>query len=198
VVASGCATKGYVQEEVGRLEAGQAELRAEAERNRGAISQANADADAASRAAMRAESFARGEADFREADRYTVNFAFDSAELTPSAQSTLDEAAAAIAANRGYFVDIYGHADTTGDPAYNDVLSEWRAQNVLRYLLEPSRTALARFALVGMGESDPVMNGSSENADESRRVTVRLLEMTPAESGMQVSRTDATESRSRQ
>ena len=192
LVAPGCATKGYVRDEVQRFDEADAEIRGDLDRVRATASDADQAAESASRDAAMAREFALGDVAFREADRYTVTFAFDSAELTADAHTTLDQAAAQVSEGRRYIVDIYGYTDTIGDPRYNDHLSTLRANEVLRYLTQQTEEPLGRFAFVGLGERDPIVRGSEEDHDAGRRVVVRLLERTEPGSPTQISRTTRT------
>ncbi|MGQ0721273.1 MAG: OmpA family protein [Candidatus Eiseniibacteriota bacterium] len=170
---TGCATKSYVRERVGELDT---KMAGEHTMLRTDLSDAAARVEVVSRDSQRARELALGDLDFREADRYTVNFDFDSAELTSDARMTLDQASATIRSERKFLVDLYGYTCTIGDASYNDELSRRRATNVLRYLLEQSEVPLGRFAIVGLGESDPLEAGGAEDHPASRRVIVSLME----------------------
>jgi outer membrane protein OmpA-like peptidoglycan-associated protein len=65
---------------------------------------------------------------------YLVFFAWDQADLTPVTQAVLAQVAADYARGRPTRVTIAGHADRSGTEAYNQGLSEQRAQNVARAL----------------------------------------------------------------
>jgi hypothetical protein len=60
----------------------------------------------------------------------TINFAFDSAELTPLARSELDQVAAVLKEPHvdKYTIIIHGHTDDVGTVEYNQGLSERRAE----------------------------------------------------------------------
>jgi OOP family OmpA-OmpF porin len=77
-----------------------------------------------------------------------VLFAFDSAVLTQQGRTALDAAAPKITGN----VKVVGHADRIGASAYNQTLSEQRAQAVARYLGSKSR---ANFVATGVGSTQP-------------------------------------------
>jgi OOP family OmpA-OmpF porin len=99
-----------------------------------------------------------------------VNFAFDSAAISPDSERILDEAVRALNANPGVRVRIEGHTDSTGSEAYNQGLSERRARAVREYLeakgIDPSRLSTA-----GYGESRPVAsNDTREGRTKNRRV----------------------------
>ena len=58
----------------------------------------------------------------------TVNFEFDSAELTVSARSTLNRQSAFLSVNPDLMIVIEGHADERGTREYNLALAERRAR----------------------------------------------------------------------
>jgi OOP family OmpA-OmpF porin len=78
-----------------------------------------------------------------------VLFAFDSAVLTQQGRTALDAVAKQIT---GGTVKIVGHADRIGASAYNQTLSEQRAQAVAQYLGSKSR---ANFVATGVGSTQP-------------------------------------------
>ncbi len=99
-----------------------------------------------------------------------VNFAFDSAELTPESERILDQATQELQEAASVTVRVEGHTDSTGPEAYNLQLSERRAQAVVDYLIskgiDPSRVEPE-----GMGEGNPVdTNDTKEGRYHNRRV----------------------------
>ena len=73
-------------------------------------------------------------------------------------------------------VQIDGHTDSVGTDAYNQKLSERRANAVKNYLINKVGIEASRLKAVGYGESRPAFpNDSAENRDKNRRV-----EFTPA------------------
>lgn len=95
-------------------------------------------------------------------------FAFDSSELSASQMGALDEVAASAG---GQSLEVIGHTDSTGPEAYNQLLSERRAQSAADYLSSKGATDLT---VVGMGESAPVAdNGTSAGRAANRRVEVK-------------------------
>ena len=100
-------------------------------------------------------------------------FAFDSAEILPSAKAQLDAVAAGIRmlpANQK--VVIEGHTDAIGTEQYNEALSQRRAQSVRRYLVATHGIDGSRLEAVGKGQHDP-LPGTDPNAGENRRVQFR-------------------------
>jgi OOP family OmpA-OmpF porin len=68
-------------------------------------------------------------------------------------------------------VMIEGHADSTGPEAYNQKLSERRANAVMGYLVNSVGISKDRLTAVGYGESRPAYpNDTPENQAKNRRV----------------------------
>ena len=103
----------------------------------------------------------------------TDHFDFDSATLKPAMESALDDVAAKINASKGNeTLEIIGHTDSTGTEAYNQGLSERRAQAAADYLAGRGVSA-SRMTITGMGESSPVAdNGTREGRSMNRRVEI--------------------------
>jgi len=102
----------------------------------------------------------------------TDHFDFDSAELKPAMKTELDDVANKILdtpANEK--VEVVGHTDSTGPEAYNQMLSERRAQAAADYL---GSKGVMNTTVKGMGESSPVAdNGTREGRAMNRRVEIR-------------------------
>jgi OOP family OmpA-OmpF porin len=90
----------------------------------------------------------------------TVHFEFDKYDLTPMAQMTLDENAETLRKNSDMKVVIQGNTDSIGTEAYNQGLSERRAQAVYDYLSSKG-IAPERMQTVGYGFSRPVASNST-------------------------------------
>ncbi|HEX6361349.1 MAG TPA: OmpA family protein [Albitalea sp.] len=102
-----------------------------------------------------------------------VQFAFDSAEILPSARQQLDALAKGIRmlpSSRA--VVIEGHTDAAGPEAYNEQLSHRRAHAVKRYLVATHGIEASRLRAVGFGEHEP-LPGRDPRARENRRVQFR-------------------------
>lgn len=73
-------------------------------------------------------------------------------------------------------VAIAGHADSTGDPTYNQWLSEWRAQAVAKYLIK-NGIAEERLKVEFYGADKPAeSNATREGRSKNRRVEFTILE----------------------
>lgn len=99
-----------------------------------------------------------------------VNFAFDSSNLTTTAQANLDKLAQVLVENPDTNINVYGFTDSKGADDYNLRLSERRAAAVKSYLVGKG-VASSRLFTMGMGESDPVASNDTEaGRAQNRRV----------------------------
>jgi len=106
-----------------------------------------------------------------------VNFDFDKDEIRSDGAVILDEAAGMLTgAHTGARVRIEGHTDSTGPEAYNQGLSERRANSVRSYLVSHGVEA-SRLTTVGYGESRPIAdNATREGRALNRRVELQVEE----------------------
>ena len=106
-----------------------------------------------------------------------VNFDFDKDEIRSDGAVILDEAASMLTgAHTGARVRIEGHTDATGPDAYNQGLSERRANSVRSYLVSHGVDA-SKLTTVGYGESSPIAdNGTREGRALNRRVELQVEE----------------------
>jgi OOP family OmpA-OmpF porin len=98
------------------------------------------------------------------------NFDFDSAVLKPKMKEALDGIAEKINAASVSTVTVTGHTDSRGSDAYNQGLSERRAQSAARYL---RGKGVEGITTQGMGEKQPVAsNDTDEGRAQNRRVVI--------------------------
>jgi outer membrane protein OmpA-like peptidoglycan-associated protein len=203
--ATGCATKKYarnrVNERVTPLEQRTGELEETSRRNtqdiarlgedvadvRGRADRAQSQADTAltraNEANTRVTSAEQSVGELRtNLDRYalqntaTVNFEFDSCELTPPTKAALDQLAAQIKDRENFILEMEGFADAKGTQVYNYELTQKRAEAVRRYLAEQHNVPLFRMHVLGLGATRAVAdNRTPEGRAQNRRVEVRLL-----------------------
>lgn len=101
-----------------------------------------------------------------------VQFGFDSAEILPAARPQLDALVEGIRLLPGsQAVVIEGHTDSIGAEAYNDKLSQRRAQAVRSYLVAKGIDG-SRLRAEGFGEQRP-LPGREPKAAVNRRVQFR-------------------------
>lgn len=115
--------------------------------------------------------------DYNVQDSISVLFKVNSAVISAEDRRALDELAQKAAATKGYVIEIAGFADSTGNIARNRVLSQQRADAVVRYLQENHDIPLRRMITpFGYGDLKPVAdNTSEEGRRQNRRVEVKIL-----------------------
>ena len=109
-----------------------------------------------------------------------THFAFDSAELTAEDKAELERVAARLKELGFVGGTATGHTDSVGDEAYNQKLSERRAQAVVDFLYAQG-VSQGRITAIGMGETKPLAdNATEEGRAQNRRVTIRRTDCGPA------------------
>lgn len=107
-----------------------------------------------------------------------VNFGFNKYALSDEAKAALDAFASKIKGeNKGVYVEIQGHTDSTGSETYNMKLGYQRAEQVMQYLVGNHGFPLHKINVISFGELKPI----ADNADragraQNRRVTLIVLE----------------------
>jgi outer membrane protein OmpA-like peptidoglycan-associated protein len=104
-----------------------------------------------------------------------ITFAYDKADVQPQFQPTLNDVAQVLAEYPKTYIDVYGHTDSDGSDAYNQGLSERRAQSVATYL-SGHGVQSARIATRGYGETQPIAsNATEEGKAQNRRVEIKIV-----------------------
>lgn len=102
-----------------------------------------------------------------------VLFDFDRSTLRPEAEGILAPVLAMLQAEPDARIDIEGHTDWMGSDAYNQALSQRRAQAVVDWLVSRG-IARERLNAIGKGEGEPLAsNRTAEGRQLNRRVEVR-------------------------
>jgi peptidoglycan-associated lipoprotein len=197
LLSTGCATKKYVAHEVGGVNEKVAVLTTSVEktqeatrRNEVRIDEVDRNAQAGTAEAKESASRALGRAEDAEKaargkllysltlSNDNVTFPRNRALLSDAARKLVDETVAPIVAdNRGVYLEIEGHTDSSGPGAVNERLGEERALAVRDYLHDQHQIALSRMAVISYGEARPVTdNRTRTNRAMNRRVVINVLE----------------------
>jgi outer membrane protein OmpA-like peptidoglycan-associated protein len=106
-----------------------------------------------------------------------VNFKVNSAILSDESKTKLDELATMAMNTKGYVIEVSGYTDATGGIEKNRILSQHRADSVIRYLVENHQIPLRRIITpYGYGKTNPVAdNTTKEGRAQNRRVEIKLL-----------------------
>jgi outer membrane protein OmpA-like peptidoglycan-associated protein len=100
-----------------------------------------------------------------------VDFEYNSARLTEPARDTLQQVAASIARQPALRIEIQGYTDSHGSVAYNQRLSQLRAEAVKGYLVMMGVNGDSLDAH-GYGKANPIAsNDTAEGRAQNRRVT---------------------------
>ena len=100
-----------------------------------------------------------------------VNFDFDKSDVKPQYDAEIADFAEFMATYGNTNVVIEGHTDSVGTDAYNQGLSERRANAVRNELVNEHNVAADRVSAVGYGESRPVdTNDTAAGRANNRRI----------------------------
>lgn len=104
-----------------------------------------------------------------------VTFAFNKSELTPQAQTTLNELVNKIEVDFLKKVEVVGHTDSIGSEQYNQALSVKRAFIVANYLINIGLPA-DKIVQWGEGEQQPITtNETALGRAKNRRVEIKII-----------------------
>jgi outer membrane protein OmpA-like peptidoglycan-associated protein len=193
VGTTGCATKKYVKTETGAVDSRVDDVQGQVEQNQtrldthektlaaheakmGEISQTAQDA---LKRAQDAGKLAEGKFLYETVlTDEKVKFGFDTSDLSPEAQSALDDFANKIKEdNKNVYVEIQGHTDNIGSDKYNQELGLLRAEAVRRYLNQKQNFPLHRINVISYGKTTPIAdNKSRDGRAQNRRVVLVVLD----------------------
>lgn len=105
-----------------------------------------------------------------------VNFDFDKSTLRPDAVATLNEVVSILRQYSDLRVEVAGHTDLCGSDAYNQTLSQSRAQAVYDFLTSNGISASRLVGPTGYGESRP-LQPTGQNLPECKNETNRRTEL---------------------
>ena len=107
-----------------------------------------------------------------------VTFATNSSDLSPAFFDVLNSVGKVLGEFNKTVVEVAGHTDSTGSDVYNQSLSERRAGSVSSYLTSQG-VAQQRIITVGMGESRPVADNTTDSGRQAnRRVEITMVPVT--------------------
>ena len=167
---SGCATKGFVRQQVATEDARVTEVSDVATDAQGTAKEALQRANAAHK-------LAQGKFLYQVVlSDDSVKFPSDVHAVSPEAQQRLSELAEKLKTeNQNVYLEIQGHTDARGGADYNDKLGEERAEAVRRFLNQQG-VALNRMATISYGKDAPVApNDTKEGRAQNRRVVIVVL-----------------------
>lgn len=123
--------------------------------------------------------FAQGKLLFQETLKHDeAKFKFDSDELSDEAKVKLDEfVQMLVAQDKGVYLEIQGHTDSTGPEEWNLILGKRRAEAVVEYLHKKYNIPLHRMETISYGSDNPVAdNATRDGRTQNRRVVILVYE----------------------
>ncbi len=109
-----------------------------------------------------------------QARQFIIFFGFNKCNVTAEADAVLSEAASSAKSGGGASVRIVGHTDTSGSNAYNQKLSECRA-NAAKSNLVGKGVSEGAISTSGKGETElMVQTGDRVKEPQNRRATIDL------------------------
>ncbi|MBP5677079.1 MAG: OmpA family protein [Bacteroidales bacterium] len=112
---------------------------------------------------------------------YDINFAFDSYELTMGSKRKLEPVVQILRMHPEYNLHVNGHTDSIGSYEYNDRLSNYRASEVMGFMIRKGINS-SRLSSKGFGERYPIESNSTEiGRYHNRRVELELYCTKPEE-----------------
>lgn len=103
-----------------------------------------------------------------------IEFAFDSAALSPDQKPRLEQLCRVMKASNIARFRIVGHTDASGSDSYNERLSILRAEEVQRHFVAECGIDPARLESIGLGERF-LYDADDPRAAENRRVEFQAL-----------------------
>ena len=103
-----------------------------------------------------------------------INFSTNSAKIEPASYYRVKQFAQFLLQNRGSRVKIFGYTDNRGTARHNMLLSQQRANAIMKALVRQG-VSLARIEAIGRGESMPIAsNATEEGRAMNRRIEAEL------------------------
>ncbi|MXO91321.1 OmpA family protein [Pontixanthobacter aquaemixtae] len=107
-----------------------------------------------------------------------VTFDVNSYTIKPAFRTTLDSVSNSLVQYPDSLIDVYGHTDSSGSDAYNQRLSEQRAEAVANYMSSRGVSS-ARIRWQGFGETAPIAdNATAQGRALNRRVEIKIIPIT--------------------
>jgi outer membrane protein OmpA-like peptidoglycan-associated protein len=180
----GCATKDFVREQVGAVDAKTQATQAEVAAQRGQLQAHEAHLGELDRTTREALDRAQAAGKLAEGKFLysivlsddSVKFPVDGTELSSEARTRLMDVVQKLKSeNKNVYLEIQGHTDNTGSKALNMKIGEERAEAV-RLFMNQQGVALNRMSTISYGQDEPVAsNKTRAGRAQNRRVVLVVL-----------------------
>ncbi len=168
---------GQLESRAGQIESKQGQLEDTEKQTQQQVGQVKTTADTANQGASSANQRISDLDKYQEKTKETVYFKLGSAVLADTEKQKLDNIIQQTQNEKGFVIEVAGFADTTGNAARNQILSENRANAVVRYLEQQGNIPIHRILTpAGMGTThEAADNKTKEGRQMNRRVEVTVL-----------------------
>jgi outer membrane protein OmpA-like peptidoglycan-associated protein len=120
-----------------------------------------------------------------------ITFATNSSDLNAAFFPILDKVAATLVQYDQTMIEVTGYTDSTGSAAYNQTLSQRRAQSVSAYLVSRG-VRVQRLMVTGEGENHPIAsNDTPQGRQANRRVEITIVPVAQGQPGSTTARPPA-------
>jgi outer membrane protein OmpA-like peptidoglycan-associated protein len=176
---SGCASKGYVDEQMASMqaqhEAEMSTLKSQSGLNADEIKKLQELTSDLSGKTELALKQSKGFENYQVIAEAVINFDYDSYDLTQVAQDNLEAIGQKMIDYPRSLLEMAGHTDKTGTAKYNMMLGMKRAEATKKYLVDQFGVALYRMFTVTHGETKPIAMPDEKDANsKNRRVVLKL------------------------
>ena len=168
---------GQIEDRQGKLDDQQKQTEQQVGHVSDRVSQVKTEADQANQGVDAVNQRVSNLDNYQEKYSQVVYFRLNSSTLTPEDKQKLDNLAQQAKGEKGYSVQVAGYADKTGNAAYNQHLSQARADAVINYLAQQADIPINRILTpAGMGTThEAADNSTSAGRKLNRRVEVKVL-----------------------
>jgi len=176
---SGCASKGYVDEQITAMKASH-----ETEMNNLKVSSGLNSDEIKKLQAMGADLSEKTELALKQSAGFenyqviasvVVNYDYDSFDLTQIAKDQIEAIGQKLIDYPRSLLEIAGHTDKSGSAKYNLMLGIKRSEMVKKYVVDQYGIALYRMFTVSHGESKPVaLPDEKDSNTKNRRVELKV------------------------
>ena len=129
-----------------------------------------------------AADFTLDNAEIVDSFKINIEFATNSTEVLPKYEGAFQQVIDTLNSMPNTGVIIHGHASLDGDAAYNQRLSERRANAVASLLMSKANIEARRITSVGYGESRPLVDEESKAANaRNRRIEAAIIQLPSSE-----------------
>ena len=116
-------------------------------------------------------------------------FGFDESAVRPEGKGALDNFSKDVSGTTFEAITVEGHTDRIGQPAYNQTLSQQRADSVKSYLVTEGKLDAQKISAVGKGSTVPVTQpGDCKGNTRSARLVACLQADRRVEIGVSATR----------